>query len=318
MADGDYERGRGREIGAIAAKLKRLRNGQDARCPSILNGQDARCPSAGAAARPPVFVLNGWAASPHAWDLCKFMCSPTGTTGILPVEKTRTGVTGILPDVSAPLPRLFSYVEQLDGEPEKVIENVERCILVGWSMGGSSALRLAARWPEKIAGLVLIAATPRMMEAKETGWKGMSPRRLEALRYGLVMTQGVGMFGVPEGKPNPYLLDEPANLERGLNYLLETDVRADIERVFGGGRGATRPTMVGRPALWPPPVYIFQSEHDGIVRAANAAYLQKVFPQASVTMVPGTEHALPIFIPELIDEAVDTCIRLAAASQDLA
>ena len=335
MADGDYERGRSHEIGAIAAKLKRLRNGQDARSPSILNGQDARCPSAGATVRPPVFVLNGWAASPHAWDLCKFMCAPTGT-GILPAAKmaafpvnsvltgnaafqaAQTETTGVLPVAGTALPRLFSYVEQMDGEPEKAIENVQRCILVGWSMGGSSALRLAARWPEKIAGLVLIAATPRMMEEKETGWKGMSPRRLEALRYGLVMTHGVGMFGVPEGKPNPYLLDEPANLERGLNYLLETDVRADIERVFGGGHGATRPTLVGRPALWPPPVYIFQSEHDGIVRAANATYLQKVFPQASVTMVPGTEHALPIFIPELIDEAVDTCIRLAAAGQDIA
>ena len=30
MADGDYERGRGREIGAIAAELKRLRGGLDA------------------------------------------------------------------------------------------------------------------------------------------------------------------------------------------------------------------------------------------------------------------------------------------------
>ena len=85
MADGDYERGRGREIGAIAAELKRLRNRRDARCPS-------------AAARSPVFVLNGWAASPHAWDLCRF---------------TRT--------------RLFSYVEQLDGAPEKAIENVDFC-----------------------------------------------------------------------------------------------------------------------------------------------------------------------------------------------
>ena len=245
---------------------------------------------------PPVFVLNGWAASPHAWDLCRFMrpqqvaALPTGTTGVSPVEK------------SAALPRLFSYVEQLDGEPEKAIENVERCILVGWSMGGSSAMRLAARFPEKIAGLVFIAATPRMMEDKATGWKGMSPRRLEALRYGLVMTRGEGFFGVPEGKPNPYQTDEPANLERGLDYLMKTDVRADIERAFGDR---------------PPPVYIFHSEHDGIVRAANADYLQKVFPQASVTIVPGTEHALPIFIPELIDEAVDSCIRLAAAGQDI-
>ena len=233
---------------------------------------------------PPVFVLNGWAASPHAWDLCRFM----------------------RPQQVAALPRLFSYVEQLDGEPEKAIENVERCILVGWSMGGSSAMRLAARFPEKIAGLVLIAAMPRMMEDKETGWRGMSPHRLEALQYGLLKTQGIGFFGVPEGKPNPYLTDEPANLERGLKYLLETDVRAALEQL-------RTPTPEPRT---PFPVHIFQSEHDGIVRPENAAWLKTVFPQASVTMVPGTEHALPIFIPEKIDEAVDTCIRLAAASKD--
>ena len=279
MADGDYERGRGREIGAIAAELKRL--------------AAARSASAPYQRELPVFVLNGWASSTHAWDLCRFM---------------RT--------------RLFGYVEQLDGEPERAMESVERCVLVGWSMGGSSALRLAARWPEKIAGLVLVAATPRMMEDKATGWKGMSPRRLEALRYGLVMTQGVGMFGVPEGKPNPYLLDAPANLERGLKYLLETDLRADLERVFQrecfeqqSGQQAYNNKMCARRSL---AVHIFQSEHDGVVRAANADYLQKVFPQASVTIVPGTEHALPIFIPELIDEAVDSCIRLAAAGQDIA
>ena len=293
MADGDYERGRSREIGAIAAELKRLAAARSASAPYQREDR--------VSLRLPVFVLNGWASSPHAWDLCRFM---------------RT--------------RLFGYVEQLDGEPEKAMESVERCILVGWSMGGSSALRLAARWPEKIAGLVLIAATPRMMEEKSTGWKGMSPRRLEALRYGLVMTRGEGFFGVPEGKPNPYLTDEPANLERGLKYLLETDVRADIERVFAGGGFEQQPGQqaynnkmcapVNKSCArrLSPPVYIFHSEHDGIVRAANADYLQKVFPQASVTIVPGTEHALPIFIPELIDEAVDSCIRLAAASQDIA
>ena len=279
MADGDYERGRGREISAIAAELKRL--------------AAARSASAPYQRELPVFVLNGWASSTHAWDLCRFM---------------RT--------------RLFGYVEQLDGEPERAMESVERCVLVGWSMGGSSALRLAARWPEKIAGLVLVAATPRMMEDKATGWKGMSPRRLEALRYGLVMTQGVGMFGVPEGKPNPYLLDAPANLERGLKYLLETDLRADLERVFQrgcfeqqSGQQAHNNKMCARRSL---AVHIFQSEHDGVVRAANADYLKEIFPQATVHIVPGTEHALPIFIPELIDEAVDSCIRLAAAGQDIA
>ncbi len=270
MADGDYERGRGREIAAVATELKRLA-------------------AARASLRPSVFVLNGWAASPHAWDLCKF---------------TRT--------------RLFSYVEQLDGEPEKAIENVDRCILVGWSMGGSSALRLAARWPEKIAGLVLIAATPRMMEEKESGWKGMSPRRLEALRYGVMMTHGEGFFGVPEGKPNPYCVDCDENLARGLKYLLETDVRADLERVFLGRGDGQRQGQQAYDNKMSLGVHIFQSERDGIVRSENAAYLQKVFPQASVTMVPGPEHALSIFLPELPDEAVDSCLRLAAAGQDIA
>ena len=54
--------------------------------------------------------------------------------------------------------------------------------------------------------------------------------------------------------------------------------------------------------------YIFQSEYDGIVRSANAAYLKKTFPHASLTMVPGSEHALPIQIPELLDDAVETML----------
>ena len=80
MADGDYERGRGREIGAIAAELKRL----------------AAARRDGVTVRPSVFVLNGWAASSHAWDLCRF-----------------------------PRERVFSYVEQLDGEPEKSMESAD-------------------------------------------------------------------------------------------------------------------------------------------------------------------------------------------------
>ena len=265
MADGDYERGRGHEISAIAAELKRL-------------AADRARRVSNSAGSPQVFVLNGWAASPHAWDLCKFM-----------------KVHG---DMSAP--RLFSYVDQLDGLPEKALEGVSKVVVVGWSMGGSSALRLAARFPAKIAGLVLVAATPRMMEEKETGWRGMSPRRLEALRYGLVLTRGEGFFGVPDGKPNPYLVDDPGNLERGLKYLLETDVRGELRDAWSVMRGH-EPQM--------PPVHIFQSEKDGIVRMENAEWLKEVFPGAVVAMVPGGEHALPIMIPEQIDAAVFGCLR---------
>lgn len=228
-----------------------------------------------ASSAPLVIVLNGWAAASEAWSLCRFRRD-----------------------------RLFSYVQQLDAEPEAFLAGTagRPVVLVGWSMGGSCALRLACEHAGRVAGLVLVAATPRMMEVREEGWRGMGERRLDALLRGLEITRGEGFFGVPPGLPNPYMMDDPANLRRGLDYLLATDVRAGLERAFPSGAAF--------------PVHIFQSERDGIVRSENAAYLKTVFPSASLSIVPGVEHALPIFIPKEIDDAVDSCLAVAAKGKD--
>lgn len=204
-------------------------------------------------------VFNGWAAGHEAWDLCTFEHD-----------------------------WVFNYVEQLDGLPERIIADSDEVLLVGFSMGGSTALRMLLRFPEKVKGLVLISATPCMMEKKESEgevWKGMSERRLAALKLGTEM-----MFN---GDPSP--MYDPVNMNRGLDYLRTTDLRHELLAVSG------RATI---------PVAIFQSERDGIVRPANAEFLKRVFPQASVTYVPGNEHVLPVTIPELIDKAVEEIIGI--------
>ena len=217
-------------------------------------------------------VFNGWAAGPETWRLCTF-----------------------------PHDWLFDYVEQLDGLPEKVMESFDEVVLVGFSMGGSTALRMLLKYPEKVKGLVLVSATPCMMEKRageglpcrsgeeekngETVWKGMSERRLAALRLGTRMTF----------RDDPSPMYDERNMERGLEYLRETDLRGELL-----ARG--RETRDGRREM---PVWIFQSERDGIVRPNNAEFLKRVFPQAQVTMVPGAEHVLPIIVPELIDAAVE-------------
>ena len=206
------------------------------------------------------FVLNGWAAGEAAWSLCRFHRD-----------------------------RIFSYIEQLDGEVDRAMESTKEPVtLVGWSMGGSMALKVLLDHPDRIANLVLLAATPRMMEDKSTGWKGMSPRRLEAFELGLKLTRGDGFFPRPEGRPNPYMIDTDSNLRRGLDYLLETDLRSDLAELKD----------------LPPRVALFHAAHDGIVRPENLDYLKSIFPHAASTVVPGCEHALPIEIPQLIDEAV--------------
>ena len=199
-------------------------------------------------------VFNGWAAGLEAWALCEF-----------------------------PHDWVFDYVEQLDGLPEKVMEEADRVVLVGFSMGGSTALRMWLKWPEKVKGLVLVSATPRMME--DENWKGMSERRLAALRLGTQM-----MF-----RDDPSPMYDEKNMERGLDYLKTTDLRLPLLSVSESGESVKR---------WNFPVFIFQSERDGIVRSSNAEFLKQVFPQAKVTMVSGNEHVLPIKVPELIDAAV--------------
>lgn len=201
-----------------------------------------------------ILVFNGWAAGPETWALCAF-----------------------------PHDWVFDYVEQLDGLPEKVMEESDEVVLVGFSMGGSTALRMWLKWPEKVKGLVLISTTPRMMEAEN--WKGMSERRLAALRLGTQM-----MF-----RDDPSPMYDERNMERGLDYLKTTDLRLQLLSISESGESVKRRNF---------PVFIFQSEKDGIVRPSNAEFLKEVFPQAKVTMVSGNEHVLPIRVPELIDEAV--------------
>ena len=69
----------------------------------------------------------------------------------------------------------------LDGEFERdLVAGQSPVFGVGWSMGGSVLLESVARRPRLFAGLLVVAASPRMM--KDDSWKGMSEMRLAALR----------------------------------------------------------------------------------------------------------------------------------------
>ena len=200
-------------------------------------------------------VFNGWAAGREAWDLCSFSHD-----------------------------WVFDYVEQLDGLPERVMADTDAAVLVGWSMGGSTALRMALEFPEKVKGVVLVAATPRMMADPAANWKGMSERRLGALRLGTKMAFA--------HDPAPEYAE--ANMERGLDYLRATDLRAAL---------ASRRFDI--------PAAILQSERDPIVHPDNAAFLAEVFPLAKRVKVPGNEHVLPVTVPEAVDAAVEEVRCLA-------
>ena len=89
------------------------------------------------------------------------------------------------------------------------------------------------------------------------------------------------------------MMDEDANLSRGLDYLRSTDLRAELAN-----------------ARLSCPARILQSERDGIVRAGNAQFLHSVLPNSTVEIVPGAEHALPVTVPGRIDAAVKSFLEV--------
>lgn len=160
--------------------------------------------------------------------------------------------------------------------------------VVGWSLGGMIAQRWAARAPETVARLVLVASTPCF--ASRPDWdKGVAPETLAQFAADLehdfaatlrrfVGLQVRGAEGEREtlaalradlfARGNP----EPAALRGGLQILRDADLRAALGAI-------DQPTLViagARDRLTPP-------------RASQ--YMVQAMPRARLVEIPGAAHA---------------------------
>lgn len=212
-----------------------------------------------------VFVLNGWAGSPLAWKNCSFGFD-----------------------------RIYSCNESLDGVFERDLVSGQGAVCVGWSMGGGILLETLVRHPRLVKGMVLVAATPRMM--RDENWKGMTERRIAALRRGLDATLSGVVFDAGEDVSFAYEGDTEENLSRGLGYLRTLDCREALGAYSAKGLFDALP------------VRILQGSRDAVVAPENAGFLSSVFPRAKTVMIDSSSHALPATHPAAIDSAVSAVL----------
>jgi pimeloyl-[acyl-carrier protein] methyl ester esterase len=103
----------------------------------------------------PLVLLHGWGMNLRVFDALRAGLSEECETraidlpghGRSPWAEQRAGLESQLEDILGVLPA--------------------RCMLLGWSLGGQFALELTQRAPQRIAGLVLIATTPRFRQTSE-------------------------------------------------------------------------------------------------------------------------------------------------------
>jgi pimeloyl-[acyl-carrier protein] methyl ester esterase len=164
----------------------------------------------------------------------------------------------------------------------------DNATLLGWSLGGQVAMRVALDHPHKVARLVLLASTPKFVAAKD--WEhGIAPADLQdfgvalladpqatLLRFLSLQTRGmIGQKSLLQPLRQSLLAAPAASskaLAGGLAILRDTDLRAELPQLAS-------PTLVLHGAL------------DTLTPPAAGAWLAETLPAAQHVGFPRAAHA---------------------------
>lgn len=234
------------------------------------------------AAKPPLVLLHGWGSHGGVWDE---LASCLGADFSLQVPDLH----GVVPDM--PHCTIEQWIDRLSGALP------DRCAVVGWSLGGQLALSWARHRPRQVTRLVLLATTPRFVNAPD--WPhGMAVADFEAFssalqadpaatlrRFRLLQAQADGdsravvrrLDIATASRPMP----APDVLERTLDWLRTTDLRKVLPDI-------------AQPAL------VLHGAQDRLVSPAAAEFLAARLPRARLELLDGVAHAPFVSAPEFV------------------
>jgi 3-oxoadipate enol-lactonase len=246
---------------------------------------------------PPLLLVNGYAATGADWDpsfldglgeSCEVICPDNRGVG-----DSEPGVGELTIDgMAADLEGLLDALE------------VERLPVVGWSMGGFVAQRLAERAPARVAALALLATDP--------GGADSVPAAPE------VWARLVDRSGTPR--------EQAARL---ISLLFPPDLAPEIDRKFGAVVAAARAGLApaalaaqeaameawhrdprgGVGEVGATPALVVHGSLDAVIPVANAGALAARFPAARVEILKGCGHALVAQRPQRIVESIRALVR---------
>lgn len=241
----------------------------------------------------PIVLLHGWGLSSAVWAPLRAQLGPDTLAPDLP------GHGNAAPAGDS----LEAWADAL------VAQLPDGAVLVGWSLGAQLALHIAAHAPHKAARLVLIAATPRFVQAD--GWPAALPEAtLADFRHGFdtapdatqrrftaLQAMGDGRRRDVTAALNQALTPadgtrQPA-LASGLKLLADTDLRPQIAEIRQ-------------------PVRLIHGAEDRLMPAAAAEWLADTLPDGRLSVFKDCGHA------PLLSRPADCAALIAAFASEAA
>jgi pimeloyl-ACP methyl ester carboxylesterase len=246
---------------------------------------------------PALLLVNGYAASGEDWDPSfldglaqSFEVICPDSRGIGDSELGDAGLT----------------VDGMAGDLEALLDalGVERVPLVGWSMGGFVAQRLAMRAPARVTALALLATDPGGAEsvlATPATWSRLTDQSGSAREQA----------------------------SRLISLLFPAGLAAEIDRQFGEVVAAARTQLspqtllaqeaaidawhrdespgLGRDEV--PPTLVIHGDLDVVIPPANAKALAARWPSAQVEIFSGCAHAVMAQEPQRAVELIGALVE---------
>ncbi|PSJ30734.1 alpha/beta hydrolase [Streptosporangium nondiastaticum] len=180
-------------------------------------------------------------------------------------------------------------LEQLADDAQRVIDALgcSRHVLVGHSMGGKVAQMLAARRPEGLAGVVLVAPAPPAPA-------GVTEQVQEAVSHAYdneeAVLRSIDLM-LTHGGLSPELRRQ----------VVEDSLRGDDQaRLAWPRRGLVQDVSAGIGAI-DVPVLVLAGSHDKVdPPAVLADHLLPLIPTASLTVLEDTGHLSPLEVPDQV------------------
>lgn len=229
---------------------------------------------------PALLLVNGYAATGEDWDPAfldglaesfEVICPDNRGVGGSDLGDGELTVDGMAADLEA----LLDAIE------------IERLSVVGWSMGGFVAQRLATRSPHRVAALALLASdpgAPDSIPAEPSDWSQLidhtgtsreQASRLISLLFPPALAVDIdSRFGDVVAAARTELRSETL---RGQEAAMNAWHRDQLPRQSDGET---------------PPTLIVHGELDIVIPVANAEPLAVRWPAAQVELLAGCGHAL--------------------------
>lgn len=238
---------------------------------------------------PDLVLLHGWGLHSIVWD------------DVMPALLQRFRVTVIdLPGMGqSPLPNQDYTLDFLVDQVREVMP--AHCHLVGWSLGGLVAIRLAQRFPQQILSLVTVACSPCFV-ARDDWPAAMRADILQKfaelyeednegtlIRFLALNAKGSDTQQQDVAKLRDILyfcgLPAPRALREGLVILGDTDLRDALAELKQ-------------------PVLMLFGEHDHIVPVAALDAVSALTPRVEVALMQGVSHVPHVSAPDIFARAL--------------